>query len=70
VLLNNTTTNQAPVAAADTYNTPEDTALTVNAPGVLGNAIVEPGGRDFQGRAQRCAGPPAILILHGLGGMR
>ena len=38
VLLNNTTTtNQAPVAAADTYNTPEDTTLTVNAPGVLGN---------------------------------
>jgi VCBS repeat-containing protein len=37
VLLNNTTTNQAPVAAADTYNTPEDTTLTVAAPGVLGN---------------------------------
>jgi VCBS repeat-containing protein len=29
--------NDAPVAAADTYNTPEDTALTVAAPGVLGN---------------------------------
>jgi len=29
--------NDAPVAAADTYNTPEDTTLTVNAPGVLGN---------------------------------
>jgi predicted NUDIX family NTP pyrophosphohydrolase len=37
VLLNNTTTNQAPVAAADAYSTAEDTALTVAAPGVLGN---------------------------------
>ena len=36
-VLLNTTTNQAPAAAADTYNTPEDTTLTVNAPGVLGN---------------------------------
>jgi VCBS repeat-containing protein len=37
VLLNNTTTNQAPVAGADSYSTPEDTPLTVAAPGVLGN---------------------------------
>jgi VCBS repeat-containing protein len=29
--------NDAPVAAADTYSTVEDTALTVAAPGVLGN---------------------------------
>jgi VCBS repeat-containing protein len=32
-----TNTNKAPVAAADAYSTAEDTALTVNAPGVLGN---------------------------------
>ena len=31
VLLNSTVTNQAPVAADDTYSTAEDTALTVNA---------------------------------------
>jgi VCBS repeat-containing protein len=37
VLLNNTTTNQAPVAVDDAYSTAEDTALTVAAPGVLGN---------------------------------
>jgi large repetitive protein len=37
VLLNSTVTNRAPVAAADTYTRAEDTALTVNAPGVLGN---------------------------------
>jgi len=37
VLLNNTTTNQAPTAAADAYSTAEDTALSVAAPGVLGN---------------------------------
>jgi VCBS repeat-containing protein len=37
VLLNSTVTNQAPVAAADTYTTAEDTILTVAAPGVLGN---------------------------------
>jgi VCBS repeat-containing protein len=37
VLLNSTVTNRAPVAAADTYTTVEDTALPVNAPGVLGN---------------------------------
>ncbi len=37
VLLNNTTTNQAPTAAGDAYTTAEDTALTVAAPGVLGN---------------------------------
>jgi VCBS repeat-containing protein len=37
VRLNTTATNQAPTAAADTYTTAEDTALTVNAPGVLGN---------------------------------
>ena len=30
-------TNQAPTAAADAYSTAEDTALTVAAPGVLGN---------------------------------
>src|SRR5206468_1218712 len=29
--------NDAPVAAADSYSTPEDTALVVIAPGVLGN---------------------------------
>ena len=32
-----TNTNKAPTAAADAYSTPEDTTLTVNAPGVLGN---------------------------------
>jgi VCBS repeat-containing protein len=37
VLLNNTTTNQAPTAAADAYSTAEDTTLTVPAPGVLAN---------------------------------
>jgi VCBS repeat-containing protein len=37
VLLNSTVTNRAPVAAADTYSTAEDTTLTVTAPGVLGN---------------------------------
>jgi VCBS repeat-containing protein len=37
VRLNTTITNQAPTAAADTYGTAEDTALTVNAPGVLAN---------------------------------
>jgi VCBS repeat-containing protein len=37
VLLNSTVTNQAPVAAADAYTTAEDTARTVNAPGVLTN---------------------------------
>jgi VCBS repeat-containing protein len=37
VLLNNTITNRAPVAADDAYTTAEDTALTVAAPGVLGN---------------------------------
>jgi VCBS repeat-containing protein len=37
VRLNTTVTNQAPTPAADTYSTGEDTALTVNAPGVLAN---------------------------------
>jgi VCBS repeat-containing protein len=37
VRLNTTVTNQAPTAAADAYSTTEDIALTVNAPGVLGN---------------------------------
>jgi VCBS repeat-containing protein len=37
VLLNTTVTNRAPTAAADAYSTNEDTALTVNAPGVLAN---------------------------------
>jgi len=37
VLLNNTSTNQAPVAVNDAYSTNEDTPLTVPAPGVLGN---------------------------------
>jgi VCBS repeat-containing protein len=37
VRLNTTVTNQAPTAAADAYSTAEDTALTVNAPGVLAN---------------------------------
>jgi VCBS repeat-containing protein len=37
VLLNNTITNQAPTAADDVYTTDEDTALNVDAPGVLGN---------------------------------
>jgi len=32
-----TAVNDAPAAAADAYTTPEDTALTVAAPGVLGN---------------------------------
>src|SRR5829696_8204969 len=35
--LNSTVTNRAPVAAADTYTTAEDTNLMVDAPGVLGN---------------------------------
>jgi len=30
-------TNDAPVAANDSYNATEDTALTIAAPGVLGN---------------------------------
>jgi VCBS repeat-containing protein len=37
VLINRTSINQAPVAAADAYTTAEDTPLTVAAPGVLGN---------------------------------
>jgi VCBS repeat-containing protein len=37
VRLNTTVTNRAPTAAADASSTGEDTALTVNAPGVLGN---------------------------------
>jgi VCBS repeat-containing protein len=37
VRLNATVTNQAPTAAADAYTTAEDSVLTVNAPGVLGN---------------------------------
>jgi VCBS repeat-containing protein len=38
VRLNTTTVpNRAPIAAADAYSTAEDTALTVAAPGVLGN---------------------------------
>jgi VCBS repeat-containing protein len=37
VLVNHTSINQAPVAAADAYTTAEDTPLTVAAPGVLGN---------------------------------
>jgi VCBS repeat-containing protein len=37
VRLNTTVTNQAPTAVADAYSTAEDTALTVNAPGVLAN---------------------------------
>ncbi len=32
-----TATNKAPTAAADAYSTAEDTTLTVNAPGVLGD---------------------------------
>jgi VCBS repeat-containing protein len=37
VLLNSTVVNRAPVAAADAFSTAEDTAVTVPAPGVLGN---------------------------------
>ena len=37
VLINRTSINRAPVAAADAYTTVEDTTLTVAAPGVLGN---------------------------------
>jgi hypothetical protein len=37
VRLNTTVTNQAPTASADTYTGAENTALTVNAPGLLGN---------------------------------
>jgi VCBS repeat-containing protein len=37
VLLNSTVTNRAPVAAADTFSTAEDTVLTAAKPGVLGN---------------------------------
>jgi VCBS repeat-containing protein len=37
VLLNNTSINQAPTAANDTYSTTEDTPLNVAMPGVLGN---------------------------------
>ena len=37
VRLNTTVTNQAPTATADAYSTAEDTTLTVNGPGVLGN---------------------------------
>jgi VCBS repeat-containing protein len=37
VLVNNTSINQAPVAAADAYTTAEDTPLMVAPPGVLGN---------------------------------
>jgi VCBS repeat-containing protein len=37
VRLNTTVTNQAPTAVADSYSTAEDTALTVNASGVLAN---------------------------------
>jgi VCBS repeat-containing protein len=37
VLLNSTNVNRAPTATADAYTTAEDTALSVAAPGVLGN---------------------------------
>ena len=37
VRLNTTVTNRAPIAADDAYTTAEDSVLTVNAPGVLGN---------------------------------
>jgi VCBS repeat-containing protein len=37
VTLTVTAVNDLPVATADTYTTPEDTALVVGAPGVLGN---------------------------------
>ncbi len=37
VLVNSTVTNRAPAAVDDAYSTAEDTALTVAAPGVLGN---------------------------------
>ena len=37
IALNAPVTNVAPVAVADSYSTPEDTGLSVSAPGVLGN---------------------------------
>jgi hypothetical protein len=37
VLVNSTVTNRAPAAVDDAYSAAEDTALTVAAPGVLGN---------------------------------
>ena len=56
VLLNTTVTNQAPAAAADAYSTAEDTALTVAAPGVLGNDS-DPDGDTAERRAGVGAGP-------------
>jgi VCBS repeat-containing protein len=37
VYINVTSSNRAPTATADTYTTPEDTALVADVPGVLGN---------------------------------
>jgi VCBS repeat-containing protein len=54
VLLNNTTTNQAPTAAADAYSTAEDATLTVAAPGVLANDS-DPDGNRLS--AVRVSGP-------------
>jgi VCBS repeat-containing protein len=54
VLLNSTVTNQAPTAAADTYATAEDTALTVDASGVLANDS-DPDGNPLS--AVRVSGP-------------
>jgi VCBS repeat-containing protein len=45
VLLNSTNINRAPMATADAYTTAEDTALTVAAPGVLGNDSDPDGGQ-------------------------
>jgi len=54
VMIAVTAVNDAPTAAADAYSTAEDTALTVNAPGLLGNDS-DPDGDQL--RAVLVAGP-------------
>jgi VCBS repeat-containing protein len=56
VLLNTTSTNRAPVAVNDAYSTPEDTPLTVPAPGVLGNDT-DPDGNPLTATVVTGSGP-------------
>ena len=57
--------NQAPVAADDSYSTPEDTTLTVAAPGLLANDT-DVDVRDAQ-LAVRLVGFPGIEIEDEIG---
>ena len=53
VSLTVTAVNDAPVAANDSYSTAEDTPLTVNAPGVLGNDTDVDGSSADRGAGER-----------------